>query len=153
MALGRSTPLPLRSRHSPRRSLRDDERDDQRDDLKEGLHETWKLLTEALSRLNEVESNSASITAVVWVNPGFVNYEAVSCVATADHSSNNLPLPGILGNGGHSGNYVGLIRRSQRLAAKSQASYSLVSGCWQRPQITNLSTAFEPENSQPRIHP
>ena len=73
MASERSTPLSLKSRRSPRRALRDEEKDDLRGELEEGRRETRQLLTEVLSRLNELESTSASQIVVAEINPGFQN--------------------------------------------------------------------------------
>lgn len=101
--------MSLRSSRSPLRSLSDDERDDQREKIKEGLNKIWRLLTEALSKLNELVSNSASQSVVVESNPGFRNSEAVAYVATEDHVPIiGPPLPGIPGI---SGNLVSMVLR------------------------------------------
>ena len=127
--------MSLRSSRSPRRSLSDDKRDDQREEIREGLNMIWRLLTEALSKLNELVSNSASQSVVVESNPGFRNSEAVAYVqprimflSSALHS---LVFPVFLAIS-FQWYFVGPMKRSQRLAAKPLVSYSLVNRRWQR---------------------
>ena len=107
----------------------------------------------ALSGLNRLESTSISQSTVVGSSPGFGQAGAIVCVAIADHSSNSLPPPGIPGTSGHSGNSVGPIRRNQRFAAKSQASYQLDSGRWQWPSDYESESRSRTSELPARLHP